>query len=93
MIKILTKLNVNFQSIKEKCDNTLQQITEFWSQLPLDGVNNLWILKPAAKSRGRGILILKNLEDILYKISSLQSKDSRYVAQKYIGIFNSLLHL
>lgn len=63
----------------------VEQFSEHWPQLNLDGTNNIWILKPAAKSRGRGILIMKKLEDIISKINSLQSKDSRYVAQKYIG--------
>lgn len=63
----------------------MEQLTEYWSQMDLDGISNMWILKPAAKSRGRGIIIMKKLEDILAKIGSTHSKDNRFVAQKYIG--------
>lgn len=74
------------QVTKEKCADALQQLRDHWSQLHLDGTNNLWILKPAAKSRGRGILIMKKLEDILAKTGSVHSKECRFVAQKYIGL-------
>ncbi|XP_065224835.1 tubulin glycylase 3A-like isoform X2 [Planococcus citri] len=72
------------KEIEENCQDLVQQLAEHWSQLQLDGTSNIWILKPAAKSRGRGICIMKKLEDILAKLGSMHTKDNRYVAQKYI---------
>ena len=43
---------------------------------------NAWILKPGGKSRGRGIEIHTDLEDLLKSI--LVSADTMWVAQKYI---------
>nr|XP_018900587.1 PREDICTED: tubulin glycylase 3A-like isoform X2 [Bemisia tabaci] len=64
--------------------HTVESIQPFWPQWHLDGVHNIWIVKPAAKSRGRGIQVTPKLEDILARISNINSKDPRYVVQKYI---------
>lgn len=52
--------------------------------------HNLWIVKPGAKSRGRGITVMSKLNDILRAYVSngepnLQ-KDSRWIIQKYIWV-------
>ncbi|GAA53152.1 tubulin monoglycylase TTLL3 [Clonorchis sinensis] len=54
-------------------------------QYDLDGTSNIWILKPGAKSRGRGIICSNRLDEVL-RISqgSLNCGDSRFVAQKYL---------
>lgn len=51
----------------------------------LDGFRNLWIVKPGAKSRGRGIQVMYKLEDIIQKITATNTNDPRFVVQKYIG--------
>lgn len=66
---------------------TVESMRSHWPQLHLDGLNNLWIIKPGAKSRGRGIQVMRKLEDIISRVGTLHSKDPRYVIQKYIGIF------
>lgn len=53
----------------------------------LDGFRNLWIVKPGAKSRGRGIQVMNKLEDIIQKITATNTNDPRFVVQKYIGEF------
>ena len=58
-------------------------------QLGIDGHQNIWILKPGAKSRGRGIEVKNNLQDILSTAgtSVVSQKDNKWVVQKYIGMW------
>lgn len=37
-----------------ECENIAQQLRQICPQFDLDGIKNLWIVKPGAKSRGRG---------------------------------------
>ncbi|XP_054283024.1 tubulin glycylase 3A-like [Macrosteles quadrilineatus] len=63
---------------------TIESMRPHWPQMSLDGTCNLWIVKPGAKSRGRGIQVFRKLEDIVARVGTLHSKDPRYVIQKYI---------
>lgn len=45
--------------------------------------NNLWILKPAGKSRGRGITVVHSIQCIMEHIRTMGS-NSQFVIQKYI---------
>ncbi|KAL4480394.1 hypothetical protein ABPG74_020910 [Tetrahymena malaccensis] len=47
----------------------------------LTGEDNVWIIKPAGLSRGRGITCYNNLVEIL---DHVKSKESQWVIQKYI---------
>lgn len=52
----------------------------------MDGSLNIWILKPGNKSRGRGIVLMNKLDDILAKVNPTnKTTDTRFVVQKYIG--------
>jgi tubulin monoglycylase TTLL3/8 len=76
-------------SVSEVNYNTVVQLLEELKgrlpQFELDGLKNVWIIKPGAKSRGRGIFCLDQLEPILDLVSStVQKKESRLIIQKYI---------
>ncbi len=40
----------------EQCLGVVEKI---WPQYRIDGTRNIWISKPGAKSRGRGLLLTK----------------------------------
>jgi Tubulin-tyrosine ligase family len=46
------------------------------------GLNNIWIVKPAGKSRGRGIALFNSATALLHYVRA--SNDAHWVAQKYI---------
>jgi tubulin monoglycylase TTLL3/8 len=52
------------------------------AQFGLTGSQNAWILKPGGKSRGRGIEVHADMNDLLKAI--LLSRDTIWVVQKYI---------
>ncbi|XP_014102567.2 tubulin glycylase 3A [Bactrocera oleae] len=62
----------------------LEHLQNFWPQYTLDGYQNLWIVKPANKCRGRGIQLMDNLKKILVLVNPSIGSKSRYVVQKYI---------
>jgi tubulin monoglycylase TTLL3/8 len=67
-----------------KVDQVLEQLSNCIGkkQFDLNVGKNAWILKPGGKSRGRGIEIHTDLEDLLKSI--MVSKDTIWVTQKYI---------
>ena len=62
------------------------QMQEVYPQVSLHD-KNIWIVKPGAKSRGRGIMIMDNLAEIvkLSGATNVMKKENKWVVQKYIG--------
>jgi len=60
---------------------TLEGLKQKYPQFNLNGDKNIWIIKPAGSSRGRGIVLYKNLVEIL---DLCKQKESQFIAQKYI---------
>ena len=52
-------------------------------QYRINGENNIWIMKPACSSRGRGIKLYNSLPEIL-KMCSSRTTPADFIIQKYI---------
>ncbi|XP_076625727.1 tubulin glycylase 3A-like isoform X2 [Colletes latitarsis] len=63
---------------------TLKDMIQCRPQSRIDGMRNVWILKPGDKSLGRGIVLKNSLNDILAKLNQSTNECMQYVVQKYI---------
>ncbi|CAF0875314.1 unnamed protein product [Brachionus calyciflorus] len=72
------------ESLVEEVIRTLDSIKPYCPQYDIDGYRNIWIVKPGALSRGRGIIVFDKIENILELNTSPLQRDGKYVVQKYI---------
>ncbi|XP_033323437.2 tubulin glycylase 3A-like [Megalopta genalis] len=76
--------SVPFQKFFLAAKHILKKMRKYCPQMDMDGMMNVWIMKPGNKSRGRGIVLLNKLEDVMAKMNPSNKTDTRYVVQKYI---------
>ncbi|NXS88439.1 TTLL3 monoglycylase, partial [Erpornis zantholeuca] len=72
---------------QEQCQEVLQRLGEQLPQLGIEGNLNVWIVKPSAKSRGRGIVCTTRVEEVLELSRSCTAPSahvSEWVVQKYV---------
>jgi tubulin monoglycylase TTLL3/8 len=74
-------IEVSENKLRE-CESVLNQIRHMWPQYDIDGVHNIWIVKPGDKSKGIGISFCDNLDNVLKYINNPNTED--YIVQKYI---------
>ena len=68
------------EDIKERSERVLMRLKEIDPQYDLNGYNNIWIVKPAGLSRGRGIEVYNTLVEIIDNCY----REGHWVAMKYI---------
>ncbi|XP_050362260.1 tubulin glycylase 3A-like isoform X1 [Nymphalis io] len=81
--KFLEDKNTSIGQLERKASKVLTTMTKFWPQIDIDGVFNIWIVKPGNKCRGKGIQLMNNIKDIIGLIN-IPAQKTRYVVQKYI---------
>ncbi|NXE91535.1 TTLL3 monoglycylase, partial [Menura novaehollandiae] len=72
---------------REQCQDVLQRLAKQLPQLSIEGNLNIWILKPSAKSRGRGIVCATRLQEVLQLARSCAPPSVQvceWVVQKYV---------
>nr|KAF7439384.1 hypothetical protein H0235_001775 [Vespula pensylvanica] len=81
---VFIRNNVPFHKYFLAARHLLKKIKKYWPQIDMDGIMNVWILKPGNKSRGRGIVLMNKLDQVIAKVNPSTKADARYVVQKYI---------
>lgn len=69
------------EALLREAQQVLEELKQ--PQSGLDGCQNIWVLKPAGKSRGRGIQLSGRLEKI-QEVALGRGAEARWIAQKYI---------
>ncbi|KAK9888858.1 hypothetical protein WA026_001079 [Henosepilachna vigintioctopunctata] len=86
----LTNLETE-ETIIDKSAFLLKKLSPHYPHIRMDGTMNIWILKPAVGSQGKGIHICRTLQYILKTVKN--NNNIKYIAQKYIErpllIFNT----
>lgn len=76
---------ISMLKLKEKVKIATAEIHVYWPETLYDGHSNLWILKPINKSRGFGVVVMKDVEKIFDHV--VRHVENKYIVQKYIGRF------
>jgi len=73
--------NPRGQHLVRQARDVIAELEELNRQHTIHGHRNAWIVKPAGKSRGRGIQVLRELDEIF---KATESDGYQWISQKYI---------
>lgn len=73
----------DMKELMDTCSELLFSIKQLLPNVANDGYKNIWIMKPAAQSRGIGITVMDN--NLAMVELANRYKLNRYVVQKYLG--------
>jgi len=59
--KAIAKKYPDFRNVLD----IIERLRKMFPQTDLNGEQNIWIIKPSQSSRGRGIVLMKNLIEIM----------------------------
>lgn len=60
------------KELSDAIHNVLELMEEKFPQFKLNGTRNMWIVKPGGRSRGRGIEVHTNYENIVAHVKLLK---------------------
>ncbi|XP_067211638.1 tubulin glycylase 3A-like [Linepithema humile] len=83
-VLLKTSDTVDIDELVTLVRNVMRTMIKYRPQSNIDGMRNIWILKPGDDSSGRGIVLKNSLVDILAKINQATKENTEYVVQKYI---------
>ena len=71
--------------LRGKAEAMLKELKDMNTQSSLNGYDNVWIVKPAGKSRGRDIMCIRSINRLLDYIGyGVAGKEMQWVVQKYL---------
>jgi tubulin monoglycylase TTLL3/8 len=75
----------SMEKLKTNVKVAVAEIHVYWPESKYDGHKNIWILKPINKSRGIGVVLMKDIEKIFDHV--IRHTENKYICQKYCGKF------
>lgn len=73
----------SMSKLRENIKICVAEIHVNWPHTKYDGYRNIWIVKPINKSRGYGVVLMKDLCKIFDHVS--RHPENKYIIQKYCG--------
>jgi len=88
--------NAPVSGVESRCgdiESMLSRLQSRCSQFDIDGTNNVWIVKPGAKSRGRGVyMCLKKTPPPLFIFRKTRPKMNGYLIIFGVQIHEKISH-
>lgn len=73
----------SMEKLKANIRIAVAEIHVYWPESKYDGHKNIWILKPINKSRGYGVVLLRDVDKICDHV--VRHTENKYIIQKYCG--------